>query len=223
MKLCLYTKKYRANPNRCPDFQDLTPPGSPDVLDWCPLTPHYYLTQSTENGAFRARAGLVGLLHRFEFFLRRCGHPKRMKDVLSSSKSQCIPFPHPGGGGEIGVSKNPRRPNFLAQYADAYKVSWTPNTNRRNIGWVNFVFNTAIPLSNRSPYKQHSPIPWCPLTVSQCFLSREVKVFFFPFHWSTCLFTWMKPLECTYDVRGLWRHNYVDSNFQGWCVDSQYR
>ena len=87
MKLCLYTKKYRANPNRCPDFQDLTPPGSPDVLDWCPLTPHYYLTQSTENGAFRARAGLVGLLHRLEFFLRRCGHPMRMKDVLSSSKS----------------------------------------------------------------------------------------------------------------------------------------
>ena len=157
------------------------------------------------------------------FFLRRCGHPKRMKDVLSSSKSQCIPFTHPGGGGEIGVSKNPRRPNFLAQYADAYKVSWTPNTNRRNIGWVNFVFNTAIPLSNRTPYKQHSPIPWCPLTVSQCFLSREVKVFFFPFHWSTCLFTWMKPLDCTYDVRGLWRHNYVDSNFQGWYVDSHYR
>ena len=68
MKLCLYTKKYRANPNRCPDFQDLTPPGSPDVLDRCPLTPHYYLTQSTENGAFRARAGLVGLLRRFQFF-----------------------------------------------------------------------------------------------------------------------------------------------------------
>ena len=46
-----------------------------------------------------------------------------------------------GGGGEIGVSEDTRRPKFLTLNAEAYKkVSWTPevsNTNQRVIGWVN--------------------------------------------------------------------------------------